>query len=286
MEAVKGRIQNGVEQFLGSRYQLEIETIKTYRFTGVLLRGVSLESQVEGKKVPVWNLDRLTARFGLFSILFGRPRLKFDARAGEADISGSVQRQEGAWQIHGSLSDLDVGNVPWVKNLTGLKLESSIEGDWQIFYNPAEPLRTTGRLDIALDKLLLKASEVHLGEMGKFPLPDLQMADSKSVIEAQIDKGAIGLSNFLLQGKDIYLALEGKIFLANEPSNYRMNLKGKFKFSDKLWKTLDPILPEPWASELKKQKGPEDAYPLSISGPFSSPVIYSGSVKIFPFQPF
>lgn len=74
--------------------------------------------------------------------------------------------------------------------------------------------------------------------------------------------------------------------MASEAARYRINLQGNFQFSDKLWQVFDPLLPEAFAAELKKQAGQAGSYPISVSGQLSSPQVYSGAVRIYPFKPF
>lgn len=286
MEAVQSRIINAMEDGLGPDYSVHIDSIGTYWFTGASLENLTITHRVQGKDENFLKAERVTARAGIFSLLLGSPTVSFHAKMGDASVKGSVHQSEVGWSLDCSFSDLDLSQFPILQQTTGLNLSSQIEGEAQIYYDAKQPLKTSGKVDITFDKLQLKAGEVPLGEMGTFPLPDLSLASGNSVLKIQIDKGALNLDAFALKGEDFNLDVTGKIFLAPTVSKYRINLQGKFKFSPKLWGVLDPILPEKWAEDLKKQKGSDDNLPLSISGQFASPQIFSGAIAIFPFKPF
>ncbi|MDP2600259.1 MAG: type II secretion system protein GspN [Deltaproteobacteria bacterium] len=286
MHAVKTRIIGGVEEALGPAYEVKIGTLKTSWLTGVLIRDFSIANLESGKPLPLFKADRLKIRVGLFSLLFGGPRISIDAKTGKAIIEGVLHKSDQGVSFDGSFDDLDLGQIPLMRQMTGLNLSSLVDGTVVVDYDAKQPLKTTGKMDVAINNLLLKASEVSLGEMGSFPLPDLNIGKGGSVIKASIEKGAITLEPLRIQGDDVNVALTGKIFLAPMVSRYRMNLQGNFQFSPKLWGVIDPILPAQWLEELKKQKGTNDHFPLSISGQFASPQIYSGAVAIYPFKPF
>ena len=286
MEAVKTRVIQSIETALGSNYSVKIKEVDTHWITGVNLEDVSILQVNQCKEETVLKAERIKARAGLFSLLFGGPKIKFDATVGKADIKGVLHASDQGWSLDCSLEDVDFEKTPLIKKTTGLNLNSSIEGEIQVNYDARQPLRTVGNVELNFAKLFLKAGDVPLGEMGTFPLPDLSMATKGSLIKATIDKGAINVESLKLKGDDFNLELSGKVFLAPDVSRYRMNLQGKFQFSQKLWGVLDPILPATWLDELKKQKSADDNFPISVAGQFASPQIYSGTVAIYPFKPF
>lgn len=285
-EVLKGRVITAAEGALGSGYQVEIGSFKLSRLTGAVLKEISIAQMVEGKKVIVWKADKIRGRAGIFSLLLGSPKVRFNIQSEAGRFTGVAHQTEEGWAVESDLRDLDLSKFPLVRRSTGLQLSSEVEGDLTLQYNPKQPMNSTGELDLAIPKLILKKSELTLGEMGTFPLPDLKLAGADSVIKAKLEKGSINFEQLDLRGDDFLLELKGRIFLAAQVMNYRMNLSGKFRFSPKIWQVLDPVLPEKFVTELKKQKGPEDTLPINFDGPLASPQIYSGPVKIYPFQPF
>ena len=286
MNAVKSRIIGSVEGALGPGYEVKIGTLKTSWLTGVSIRDFSIAGLEDGRSLPLFKADQLKVRIGLFSLLFGGAKVSFDARTGKARIEGVLHQSDQGISFDGSFEEFDLAQIPFLRRATGLNLSSIMEGDILVDYDAKQPLKTTGKIDVTIGNLLLKASEISLGEMGSFPLPDLNMGKQGSVVKASIEKGAINMESLLIHGDDLNLDLSGKIFLAPMISRYRMNLQGNFQFSPKLWGVVDPILPAKWLEELKKQKGAKDNFPVSVSGQFASPQVYSGSVAIYPFKPF
>lgn len=285
-DALKGRVMTAAEEALGSDYQVEIGSFKLSRLTGAVMREIEVSQMAEGKKVPVWKADKIRGRAGIFSLILGSPKVRFDVWSEALRLKGMAHQTEEGWFVEGRLTGVDLSKLPLVRRTTGLQLSSKMEGDLTLQYNPKQPLNTTGDLRFSIEKLTLKKSELTLGEMGTFPLPDLSLAGGDSVIKAKLEKGSLQFDALELKGDDFLLSLKGRIFLAAQMINYRMNLQGEFRFSPKIWQVLDPVLPEKFVTELKKQKGAEDALPINFDGPFSSPQIYSGPVKIYPFQPF
>lgn len=286
VEPLKQRVISSLEKELGSDFQVKIEELGTYRITGASLENLTIHKNFDGDFKPVLELSRLRGRVGLFSLLFGSPKFSFDARMSDAKIHGTVRRLENGFKVETTFKNLDLGKIPYVVLSSGLQVTSAIEGEVDFLYNAKEKLRSEGDIGIAIEKLTLKKSTIPLGEMGTFPLPDLDLAGGDSSFKTRVQKGAMQVESFKLQGKDLGIDLKGRVFLAPQVSMYRLNLQGTFQFSPKLWEILDPLLPEPFATELKKQKGKDGRLPLSISGQFSIPQIYSGSLKLYPFKPF
>ncbi len=286
VEAAKERVISTLEKQLGSSFQVEIEELDTYRLTGASLDNVVIRRLSEGKPQTVFQSERLRFRFGLFSLLLRNPKITFDAKMEEARVRGNVQKQEEGYQITAGIRNLNVGKIPYVRLASGLQLSSAVEGKLNLFYNAKSPLKTEGDMKIDIEKLSLKKSTIPLGEMGSFPLPDLDLGGADSGFQTKIEKGAMQIESLKLNGKDLNVDLKGRVFLSSKVSQYRLSLQGSFQFSPKVWGVLDPILPEAWLAELKKQQGKGERFPLSVSGQLSSPQVYCGSVKLYPLQAF
>lgn len=286
VETAKQRAILAIEKGLGGGFQVEIEEFDTYRLSGARLDNFLIQRVVDNKPQTVFKSERLRFRVSLFSLLFGKPKISFDAKVEEARLRGTVQKQEEGYQIEAVIRNLNVGKIPYLRLASGLQLHSAVEGTMDLFYNVKSPLKTEGTLKINIEKLNLKKSTIPLGEMGSFPLPDLDLGGANSGLQTKIEKGAMQIESMKLGGKDLALDLKGRVFLASEVSKYRLSLQGNFQFSPKIWGVLDPLLPESWAEELKKQKGGGDRFPLSVSGQLSSPQVYCGSVKLYPLQAF
>lgn len=284
VDSLRSKVAGLAEGFLGPSYQVEIGELDTYWLTGLELKEVNIYQIENGKKISVWKGDEIQARAGIFSLLFGNPSIRFRVQTEEARIQGGVQKSGEEWVVDGSLKDVNVGEVPLVSRATGLKLNSAIGGRVEADYNPKEPLRMKGEMELDIGRLSLKASKLLLGEMGDIPLPDLDLAKKNSGLKATMDKGTLNLDSFRLEGDDFLLELKGRIFLATSFDRLRLNLQGKFRFSPKIGGVIEPIVPEKFLKDLEAQKQGDGAYPLSVDGPISQPQIYSGTLKIFPFQ--
>lgn len=285
MDAFKSRLIMAAEKGLGPSYKIDIDKMSAYRLSGVYLKGVTLSQERDGKTVPLWKADKIYARAGLFSLLFRRPRVSFDIRSEGGRLTGEFYPVEDRYRLRGKMQDINLGEFPIVRLQTGLKVESEIDGEFDLDYYVKQPIRSEGKVNVSFDTLKIVKGELSLGEMGSIPLPDLFLADSGSGFDLNIGKGSVEVEKGILKGNDLDIDLKGRIFLAPTFDRYRMNLRGSFEFSPNVWGLLEPNLPEPWMVKLKEQKT-GNQYPISVSGQVGAPQIYSGAFKIFPLQLF
>ena len=276
-EAVKERVIREVEKNLGPGFEIAIHSMDIGLITGAKLHQVQLSKQVDGEIRPLFKSDKVSLRVGLLSTLFGSYKFSFDILSGKGEISGSARQTQGAWDLSLDLDDVDLKDLAIVQETTGLNLQSHIDGTLKLNFNPKQPLRTTGDLVVQFNECSMEKSDLKLGSFGSVPLPALVLAKGGSKFEAKVDKGAITLDAFDLKGGDLTVDLQGKVYLANDLSRYRMNLQGNFSMSPALAESLSLI-----TALIEKQKGEDGAYPLSLTGPFAKPNIKVGNF-VLPF---
>lgn len=283
-EALKSRVVAEAEGQLGKNYRLEVEDLSTYWLTGVRMRGVVLSRVEAGKKRPLAAADRLEARAGLFSLIFGNPRIHFALESEGGEISGTVRQEENFWRIQAEMEGVNLLGVPLLRQTYRLRLDSDLSGEVDIRYNPAQPLRTEGQVSLRLDRLDLKKGKIPLGEMGELELAgDLKLAASPSRVALRVGEGILNFEEFRIKGRDFQLALEGRVFAGQSWFLSRLNLTGRFQFSEVIWKLIDPLIPAGRMEDLNRQKNSDATYPVSFSGQVASPQINAGTLRVFPF---
>ena len=277
VHAIKDRVVGEIEKGLGPGYEISIKDMGLGIFRGLTLKEVHLARREQGQSVPLWDADKVSIRPSWIPALWGHYRVAFHLVSGKGDISGEVNRQEPNWMVELRLKDVNLGQFPILQATTGLKMQSHIDGRIHFNFDPRQLLRSNGEVLIGLSDWIIQASDLKLGEMGSFPVPDLVLSKGKSKIEAKVDKGALSVESLKLEGGDLMLDLKGKVYLSQEVSNYRMNLQGNFQMSPKFAESLSLV-----TALIEKQKSEDGSYPLTLTGQFSKPNIKIGTF-VLPF---
>ena len=272
--ALKDRIAGALEQQLGPATEASIKALKPYWFTGVDVRGLVLEAAGSQGSVEIINIKRVRARASFFSLLLGRPRVTFRVEIGKGRLSGLAQVTDELLDLDMDVDDLDLGRVGLIGQATGLSLTSRLDGYVKLNMDRERPLRSTGRVSLDLRDIRIKPSNLRLGEM-ELPLPDILLSKGRgSTIDVDMGRGVMTVKKFKLAGGDLEIDMSGRIFLSTKVENYRFNLSGTFKTSEKLGEVL------PFMFIVEKQKLEDGSYPLSITGRLSRPAVKIGTFSL------
>ncbi len=108
-------------------------------------------------------------------------------------------------------------------------------------------------------------------------IPSLRLASAGSALsrlEAEISRGNVEVKTLHLEGGDVTLDADGKVYGARRIENYRFNLKGSFRVSPEL------VTKFPALGFIDNQKTPEGLYPFTMTGRVSKPNIRVGELKL------
>jgi type II secretion system protein N len=273
-DILKDRVASAIEEPLGRAVEVSIGELRPYYFTGVSISNLSLTSRTAGESTPLAEFEKVRVRATLFSLLLGNPRVSFFIQSGKGEIAGSARQTEEGFDISVDLDNFDVGSIKWLESQVGLKLGGRLGGSVDLKIDRLRPVRTTGKIDLSFDDFKVAASQVTIGEVN-IPIPDAVLTKGRgSRLKLSIDKGAVNVDEFRLADGDLQLDVKGKIFLSTVLSNYRLNLTGSFRVSDKLSEAF-PLL-----FMAEKQKQPDGSYPLTVSGRLSEPSIKIGTFTL------
>ncbi|MBI4126538.1 MAG: type II secretion system protein GspN, partial [Deltaproteobacteria bacterium] len=143
-DMLKDRLITAIEQQLGGDVAVSIDTFEPYYFTGVALEKLSLRLH-EGEKItPILTVDEAYGRFSVFSLLFGRPRLKATIESGKGRIRLVVRRGSETDDVDLDLDDVNLGSFGLLEARSGIKLTSRIDGEISLRLDRQRMLRTTG----------------------------------------------------------------------------------------------------------------------------------------------
>lgn len=273
-DVLKDRILAGVEKGLKGKYDIQVASVSPRLLAGITLKSVRLNKRDEGGSVPVWEAEKIKLNASLFSMMFGSPRVKFDIRSGGGRISGRVNMEKNGAKVTLRLGNVNLGKIYYLASKYGLNLKSEIDGKVDLDINPSQIIRSSGTLIIEPRSIKLLASKIKAGAMGEIDLPAIAIGEDKSLISAELKRGAIKINSFRLEKGDLNIDLKGTIYLSSEISNFRLNLKGNFGFTEKVGEAL------PFLFIIEKQKNEDGTFPLTISGRLAKPQIKIGDFTV------
>lgn len=272
---LKDRIISGVERQLGGKVEIDAGELEAYWFTGVEIE--KLEFSVrddEGRMMPALSLDRIRVRVALFSLLIGSPRVSYLVRKGKGEIEGGVHVYDEGIDIDADIDDFNVEAFKLLASKLGINLSGVLDGYVSFKVDKRRPARSSGKASLDLKNFKIGASQAKLGPMD-MPLPAIALTKAKgSQIKLNVGRGTMQIEKLTLAGGDLGLDVSGKVFLSNNLTNSRFNIRGSFTASEVLDKAL------PFLFIVEKEKKPDGSYPLTITGRISAPTIKVGTFTL------
>ncbi|MBU4483839.1 type II secretion system protein GspN [bacterium] len=278
-EVIKDKIEDQVEKQLGGAYEFKIESLSPSFVTGAVLRKVSLRKRVQSQLIPVFEAERLKARVSLFSVLFGSIKVKFYLVHKDGEIDVVYKETSGGAKISIEFDRFDLKNVQYFRTIYGLNLQGEIDGDIDLDLDFKRITASQGSIALKLTNTQIDPSMLRFGSDDtegslELPLLVINQKEEENII-FDINNGTIDIKEFAIGKKgDMGLTLGGKIYLAAFFKNYRMNLDGSLKFSEKVEKAL------PFLFIIQKQKDDKGDYPLRVTGRMSGPTIKIGTFTV------
>lgn len=271
IESVKTRMELEAERSLGGDYDVQIQDLSMAPISGVSLDNVTVRKRGADQE-PVLKLDEADLHFDIMPLLWGSLRVAFDMDVGKSKMTGKIARDGSDIQVKFDATKFNIADFPILKQLYGVDLSSDIDADIDMEIFPTTPLKNNG--SIVLNIKALKMGESNI--MNVFPLPAMTLAEAsgKSSVDMVMNRGNIEIRKMDLRGGDLDLGMDGKVFLAQRVANFRLNLKGKFGFSERLAKEL------PALAIISQQQGEDGLYPISVTGRLNQPSIKVGDFKV------
>jgi len=273
-DVIKDRLLAEIEKSSKGQYEVTVATVNPKLLVGVTLKGVKVNKRTEGKNVPMLEADQIGLKVSIFSLIFGSPKVKFDVRMGDSRISGRAVLGKGASKVTVVLDELNLATFHYLASELGLQVKSQINGEIDVDVNSRQIIRSSGAINIEPNGIQILPSKLKTGVMGEIDLPAMTIGAGKSLISAELKRGAIKITSLKLEKGDLNIDLKGSIYLSSNVSNFRLNLKGDFSFSEKLGQAL------PFLFIIEKQKKEDGKFPLTIAGRISKPQIKIGDFTV------
>lgn len=273
-DLIKSRLIAAVQQQLGGQTEVNIESFKPYRFSGLVLKGLEVRLLDPAGPKQLLKIQEGRGRVSLFSLIFGKPQVSFVIKTGKGELSGSYAQGKESDDLSLDLTSVDLASFPLLAQTLSVPLSSQIDGTVELALDKQRWIRSSGKVD--LDFLNLNIAETELSFQGEpFVMPQLTLAKGrKSGLQATLSKGVLSLEALRFEGGDLGLQLAGKVLLSEQFADYRLNLTGNFSASEKLNRAL------PFLFIVEKQKQPDGTYPLSLSGRVARPSVKIGNFTL------
>ena len=271
VESVKTRVEMEAERGLGGDYDVDIQKLSMTPISGVSLEKVTVRKR-GAEQDPVLKLDEAELHFELLPLIWGSLHVAFDLDMGKSNMAGRIARDGADIQVKFDADRFNIADFPILKQLYGIDLSSDIDADIDMEIYPMTPLKNNGSIVLNIKSLKMGESNI----MNVFPLPAITLAEAagKSSVDMVMNRGNIEIRKIDLRGGDLDLGLDGKVFLAQKIANFRLNLKGKLGFSERLSNEL------PALAIISQQEGEDGLYPISVTGRLNQPSIKVGEFKV------
>jgi type II secretion system protein N len=303
MHLVKGPVVDAFEKALGKgkqgRYGVDpkvtIGDMSPYLLSGVSMERVTIQlASSDPDPGATVDLDEVTARVGIFSLLLNDPTLSFSVDLYEGSIDGEIAlrgdkkaadeflghtfavlggRVGGFGALDVEVDGIDISKAPPVLEKTGVPVTGVIGGTIALDLGEAPEKDAKGKIDLAVKTLTLGPGELQIpvpGLTGGLTLPLIDMGDL--IAKADIKEGKGKFDKLGLTGKDFSADVEGDLKIAKAFSRSRLDTSGWFQISESFLEQnskFKTILD--FASPLKRARDDDGKYHFDLKGSVGKP---------------
>jgi type II secretion system protein N len=272
----------------GKGYSLEIGELSPYWLSGVELSNVVLRKEslepppapVPGDKTPVpdraLRVREVHARVGLFGLLFGSKKVKFDAELEAGELEGSYEDDSEKHRVVATLTKVDLAKLGLIESLAQVPMQGILSGDIDVSL-AQDPKLCQGSVKLTLDKLTVGdgKAKVKVGGLGGLTLDPIEAGDLK--LELDIKDGVGMLNKLSTDGKDLKLKGSGDIRMGAPFASSRLSVLVNIKFTD-AYRNKSPrtqamfgLLDNTGAPQITAAKTADGALQYRLTGTLGSP---------------
>lgn len=227
-EAVKERV---VMEAAAQGWQVSMADVRPAGLVGVSMRSVSLESR-DGLRIPIEKLD---ATLRLWPLLLGRRGYDFDAALFEGHVKGFAEERKTARRISARIAGVDLSRAVPLRKATGVDLAGIVQGDLDLTLDEKEPAKSSGHLDLAVERAAVNGGEMPVPGMGgALTLP--KVALGRVTAKAAVKDGKLTFERLDAKSDDIEATGEGLYFVLQPRLAFAPIFgKARLKISDGFW---------------------------------------------------
>lgn len=270
MSLVARAVEAQFERAVNYEYDLRIGKARWAGINGIHLQDVVLFPNGEpAAEVPILptNLDRVTARVSLLSLLRGNPGGSVDIRSGDGRLWVQVtQNTETGIEVDARAAEFPLDRLMVIRERLGLAVIGRLSGDALLQYD-TDGVLTDGSVSFTLPALAFGAGIPNIpaleraGAFVRLPATDL----GEVTLAASIEESRVTLTDVRAVGSDLTLQMQGTIDLRDPFRASRVAVDLLFALESEYVEEADlgPILGR---STLLQRALTPQGYALSLNG--------------------
>ena len=265
-----------------SGMRLQIDELSPSFFTGVVLEGVrftrlpsaSPDAPADEKPMVV-QIDEVSARISLLSLLAGTKDISFDVMVGGGEIEGEFALSEDETHVEAEIQTVELRQLGVLSALVGLPVSGVLGGTIDLTIGK-EASATKGAIDLTIDRVVVGdgRAKLKLEGMGPDGLSVGRIEAGKLVIKATVENGVAKFTQLGTQGgRDLTVTGTGQIRLLQPARLSRLELLLNVKFAE-AFKTRDGATRGLFAlldvvPRLRAARTPDGALQWQLAGGFN-----------------
>jgi type II secretion system protein N len=304
---------NAQQKATGAQQELSIDELGWYWFNGVRAKGIKITSAPTppAKDPAEIRIDEARVKVGLLSKLVGNTSVNFQLDALGGHVSGHysesgsekvVEKPNGSKEtihkdraVEVELDQVELHDVDALTQMIGLPLEGKISGTVKLTMPEGRASKGSGSVDLEGQDVAIGDGKAKLKGALEWP----KLAVGTLTFTAEAKDGALKVTKFGANGKDLDLSGDGKVQmrdLANESSldvNLKFRINDSYRSKSDMTKALfgapgttkggdvEMVVPE-----MKQAKRPDGFYAFHVRGllghPGFDPAIGGGPPSLAP----
>jgi type II secretion system protein N len=264
-EAVRERI---MLEAAAQGWQVRMGEVSPSGFAGMTASAVTLESR-DGLRIPI---EEARASLRLWPLLLGRRGIAFDLVLFQGRLRGVVEEGRGWQRLALTGKDVDLSRAAPVKKASGIDLAGVVSAQVDVTLFAREPARSTGRLEVTVEKAAVNGGEVPVPGMGgNLSLP--RFALGKVTARASVRDGKAIFDELVARSDDVEVSGE-QIYVQLQPNLEHAPLYGRarVKLADGFWqKSGTAGLRGVAEMALASARGRDGAYGFQLYGTLGHP---------------
>lgn len=229
-----------------SGMRLQIDELSPSFLTGIVLDGVRFTKLPTGPDVSpddkpiVVQVQRLSARISLLSLLAGTKDVTFDATVGGGEIEGEFILSDDETHLDAEITTVELRQLGVLAALVGLPVSGVLGGTIDLTIGK-EASGTKGSIDLAINNLVVgdARAKLKIEGLGGDGLSVGRIQAGKLVLKATVENGVAKFTQLGTQGgRDLTVRGTGQLRLIQPMRMSRLELLLNVKFAE-AFKTRD-----------------------------------------------
>ncbi len=180
------------------------------------------ESDQPDKPGIVILLPEISARISPLSLFGSSKDFSFSGQLLTGKVEGDIHLSKGSIKLKTSLHSVDLGRLPFWKDLLGMAFAGKLTAKGDLSLNPKDIKTTKGTLELSLVQ-----GSIGQGTIKGLSTPSINLG--KTVANLEIDKGKINIKSFNVHSDDLEASMEGYFLLQKQLSQLSARCKLRVK---------------------------------------------------------